>query len=445
MPESRLYMIRNRNRMSIARMVGFIGLLLFALMPVAAVSAQGAAQPIHIIPVDGEITPAMAAFLESEISEAEQAGAQGILIEIKTLGGRVDAAIRMRDAIVASKVPVAVFIETRAISAGALISIAAPRIVMASGSHIGAAQPIPTDPKTVAFVSGEFKTTAERTGRDPMVAAAMVDEAVEITGLVAKGQILDMSANEAKQYGFADFLADSRDDALKALGWESAPVVERNPDFRFRIAQFLTSVEVSTLLLVIGMLGLLVEFYTPGFGVPGIIGIVCFALYFTSGFLAGHTNLWALIVFVVGMILLIIEIIVPGFGIFGIAGLIAIFIGVVLAAPSVQQGIFSLVASALAVIIAIPILIKIFGKSHLVQRLVLKHSEKTELGYVHAPNKDALMGKSGVTLTVLRPAGSVSIEGQRVDAISEGEFLQSGTPVVVIRVEGTKVIVRQAD
>ena len=158
------------------------------------------AQAVYIVPVEGEITPAMAAFLESRLTEASRNNAIGVIIEISTLGGRVDSAIQMRDAIIASEVPVVVYIANRAISAGALISIASDTIVMAPGSHIGAAEPVPNEPKALAYVSGEFRTTAELTGRDPQVAMAMVDKTIEIAGLIGAGEILDLTANEALEW-----------------------------------------------------------------------------------------------------------------------------------------------------------------------------------------------------------------------------------------------------
>jgi len=438
-------MITNPFRKQSRQLVRKLTLLLLvflAMLPAMAVQAQSGGQSqVFIIPIDGEITPAMASFLKDQIDVANEAGATGILIEIQTLGGRVDSAIQMRDAIIASKAPVAVYIESRAISAGALISIAAKSIVMSPGSHIGAAQPIPNDPKTLAFVSGEFRTTAERTGRDPKIAMAMVDESIEIEGVVRKGEILDMTANEAMRTGFANHLASGRSEALKALGWDKAALQEVRPDYRFRIIQFLTSAEVASILLTIGTLALIVEFFTPGFGVPGLIGIICFVLYFTSGYMAGYTDLWAILVFFAGIVLLIIEIIVPGFGIFGISGLIALFVGIVFAAPSVQQGVFSLLAAIGVSVIAIPIFTKIFGKSRFLRRLVLSHSEKTELGYVPTAGKSNLIGKTGVAVTVLRPAGTILIDGDRIDAIAQGEFISSGTPVAVVRVEGAKVVV----
>jgi membrane-bound serine protease (ClpP class) len=423
------------------RIILLLLLLVVVLIPTFYVSGQSSQPAVHVVSVDGEITPAMASFLDDQITQANLAGADGIIIEISTLGGRVDAAIEMRDAIINSSAPVVVYIDDRAISAGALIAIAADTIIMAPGSHIGAAEPVPNEPKALAFVSGEFRTTAEKTGRDPEIAAAMVDKSIEIAGLVSKGEILDLTANEAIQSGYADYLAKGREEVLRVMGWENASISEAEPDFRYNIAQFLTSYEVAAFLLALGMICLIAELFIPGFGVAGVIGIFCFVLYFAGGFLAGHTELWSLLVFMFGVILLIIEIFVPGFGVFGIAGIIALIVGVIFAAPSLRQGIGSLAIALAAAIVAIPVFFKIFGRTKLIRRLVLVTAETTESGYTHAASKDSLLGKTGVTQTIFRPSGIVKIDGLRVNAIADGEFISQGVPVEVIRVEGTKVIV----
>ena len=432
-----------RAKMAMFRLFLILSVWLLLIPSVMAASNSGA-ETVKVITIDGEITPAMSAFLQKSLDEAHEENMDGILIEIRTFGGRVDSATDMRDAMFASRIPVAVYVENRAISAGALLTIAAETIVMAPGSHVGAAQPIPDDPKTVAFVRSEFQTTAERNGRDPQVAAAMVDEAVAIEGLVREGEILDLTANQALEYGYADYIADGRIAALNALGWGDAAIIEAAPDFRFRIAQFLTSYEVASLLLSIGMIALIAEFYTQGFGISGIIGIACIVLYFSSGFIAGYTELWSVIIFFVGLVLLIIELTIPEFGIFDISGLIAMFIGIVFAAPSVRQGVMTLLIAMVAAIIAIPVLIKIFGRRKLFQRLVLADAETVSRGYVHtASSKQDLLGKEGVALSTMRPSGRVQIDEQRLDAIAEGSFIASGASVKVVQIEGSKVVVME--
>lgn len=432
-----------KNRKS-RRIISFliVLLLLFGMwLPTFANGTTTEAGQVHLVVIDGEITPAMASFLVNAIKDANETGAIGILIRVKTLGGRVDAALQMRDAMVESQVPVAVFVESRAISAGALITVAARHIVMAPGSHVGAAKPIPDDPKSVAFVSGEFRTTAERYGRDPQIAMAMVDEALEIEGLVRSGEILDMTATEALRVGYVDYLAESVEEALAELGWGNAAVQDVEMGDRHRIAQFLTSYEVASLLLTIGVIALIAEFNAPGFGAPGLVALLCFTLYFSGGFIAGNTNLWPVLIFLAGIVLLLIEFVVPGFGVFGISGLGAMLVGIVLAAPSIRQGVTSLVIALVVAILSIPLIIRIFGKTKAFRKLVLSTEETVENGYVHAAAVPDLTGQRGTAVTVLRPAGMALIGGVRTDVFTQGDFIDQGDDIEVIRMEGNKVVV----
>jgi membrane-bound serine protease (ClpP class) len=269
----------------------------------------------------------------------------------------------------------------------------------------------------------------------------MVDRSIVIDGLIGDGEILDLTADEALAWGFADHLAADQNEVLQIMGWADAHIVHVRQSFQFRIAQFLTGAEIATLLLSFGMLGLVVELFTPGFGAPGFVGIGCLVLYFGGNLLTGAANYWGALLFVVGIILLAIEIIVPGFGIWGISGLTALVVGIILAAPNPTQGMGTLLIASAVTLIAIPVFFRIFGKTHFMQRFVLKTAETVNQGYTHAADKSHLLGQTGRTLTVLRPSGSILIDGMRIDALADGTFIPSGVSVKVIRVEGAKVVV----
>ena len=149
----------------------FVLVLLLTVFPCSSLAEK--VDQVYVVSLKDEITPAMSAYLADQIEMAVLSGAEGIIIDISTLGGQVISALRMRDAILQSEIPIAVFVRTRAVSAGALITIAADTVVMAPGSHMGAAEPIPYSAKAVAMVSGEFRSTAEARGRNPLIAAGM--------------------------------------------------------------------------------------------------------------------------------------------------------------------------------------------------------------------------------------------------------------------------------
>src|SRR5688572_28975917 len=184
--------------------------------------AQAARPIVYVIPIDGMIDLGLAPFLARTLREAQQAGAAAVLLDINTFGGRVDAAVAMRDALVNAPIRTIGFVNPRAISAGALIALATETIVMAGGGTMGAATPVVSgrsepqmaDERSVSYVRKEFAATAERRGRPPQFAEAMVDADVEISNVIARGKLLTLTTSEAIRHKVADFTADTLRDAL---------------------------------------------------------------------------------------------------------------------------------------------------------------------------------------------------------------------------------------
>lgn len=423
--------------------VFFIMVMVFLSLSAPVMSQGNNDDTIFIIPVRGEITPATAIFVADSIEEANQVNAQGIMIEISTLGGRADAAMGIKSSILESRVPVTVFISDRAVSAGALITIAANTILMTPGSQMGAAEPVPTDPKIVSAISAEFRAAAEARGRDPLIAAAMVDRNIVIENLTAKDSILSLTAQEAYRVGFADGIVDDRDDALRFMGWEGSSITEIIPSPLMIVAQFLTRSEIASLLLIIGFLAFSAEFFMPGFGIAGIVGMVAFGLFFGGGLIAGTTQWLPVFMFALGLALLAIEITIPGFGVFGIGGIIVMLTSFVLAAPDPITGIFAVVIALIVTIIAIPIMIKFFGKSKLFRGVVVSDVLKPGMDEVSIYSKVKLpeIGQVGVAITALRPAGIVEFEGVRYDCMSDGQFINAHDKVTVVQATPAKVVV----
>src|SRR5918996_736596 len=167
----------------------------------------GRTSVVYVAPVEGIIDLGLAPFVQRVLDEAADAGAAAVILDINTFGGRVDAAVVIRDALLNARVKTVAFINKRAISAGALISLAAETIVIGDGGTIGAATPVqmgqpggapqPVEEKTVSYVRKEFRATAEARKRPPLIAEAMVDADVEIPGLIEKGKLLTLTTDEA--------------------------------------------------------------------------------------------------------------------------------------------------------------------------------------------------------------------------------------------------------
>jgi len=446
---------------------GLTGLCLLALVLVAWVGGpQSFAQPtapvVFVAAINGTIDLGLAPFVQRVLNEAQAAKAAAVVLEINTFGGRVDAAVQIRDALLDSPVRTIAFINKRAISAGALISLAANDIVIASGGTIGAATPVqsggagkpalPVEEKTVSYMRKEFRATAEARKRPLLIAEAMVDADVAIPGVIAKGKLLTLTTDEALKAKVADHRAETLDQALAAVGLAGAEVRRAQLNWAEELVRVLTHPVVSSLLVTVALLGIIIELRTPGFGVPGALGLISLGLVLWGHWIVQLAGWEEVLLAVAGLVLLGLEVfVIPGFGIAGALGILGILAGLVLS--MVGQGnttelvmlvavrvIFSLLA-ALAVSM---VLLRFMTHSPIGRRLVLSTGLAAGQGYASAPESDMrLIGRTGVTASPLHPAGIALIDGNRVDVVSNGPLIGAGEPVVVDKVDGNRVVVRR--
>ena len=412
------------------------------LLVLLSTNAALAGQLVYGLRLEGTIEPGLAAFVNRGMTEARQNQAAAILIELNTFGGRVDAATEIRDLIMASPVPVIAYVTERAWSAGALIATASHHLYMAPGSSIGAAEPRPAEEKTVAALRSEFVATAQGRDRDPQMAAAMVDKDVVIPGVVEAGKILSLPAKDAVEFGYADGLATSRREVLAAVDLAETDITWVELTWAERLARFVTEPTVSSLLLTIGFLGILLELFTAGFGLTGIIGLISLGLFFGGRIIAGLAGAAVIVLFVSGLVLLAIELGVPG-GVFGVAGILAIITSIILSYSSARAAAYSLTVAVVLTIILFWWLSRYFKKSNTWGKLILKAEQTKTQGYVGTKANPDLVGKQGITLTACRPGGTVLIDDVRYDAITQGEYLGADVPVEVIGRSGAQVVIRQ--
>jgi membrane-bound serine protease (ClpP class) len=250
----------------------------------------------------------------------------------------VDAAVVIRDALLRSPRPTVAFVNKRAISAGALISLASERIVMARGATIGAATPVkaggpgeasePAGEKSVSYLRKEFRATADARKRPGLIAEAMVDADVEIPDVIGKGKLLTLTTEEALRHKVADFEADSLDELCSKLGLPAAEVRRVQVNWAERVVRFLTHPVVASLLMTFAMLGLLIELRTPGLGLPGAVGVLSLVAFFWGHWLVELAGWEQLLLVTLGLVLLAVEVfVVPGFGAAGVLGLLALVAG----------------------------------------------------------------------------------------------------------------------
>lgn len=411
-------------------------------------------QLVYVIPVAQPIESGLQQFLERAFREAEEAKASYIVLEMNTPGGRLDNALEIGKLIRESPVPTVAYVLGEAASAGSYLSLCADRIVMAPGSMIGAAaivdasgKPVESA-KTIAAWASIMRSAAEKNNRDGNIAVGMVDanavvEMKAIQQTKEKGQIISLSAKEALAVGYADKLVNSLDEAIAFTGVQDYIVQRVELTFMERLAEWLTNPVVSTILLFIGIAGVAIELIVPGFGVPGIVGVIGFGLYFFGNFVAGFAEKESLVLFVLGLILLVCELFVPSFGILGILGSGALIAGVVMAAFNTSSALISLGIAFAAALIVVIIVAKIFQRRGIWNRFILKDQLTTEQGYVSAETKESLLHKQGISLTPLRPSGSVIIDGERIDVVTEGSFIAANRQVIVSKIDGTRVIVQE--
>jgi membrane-bound serine protease (ClpP class) len=443
------------------RFVAACVLMLSSVAAVPRVNGQSSRPVVYAISIEGTIDLGLAPFLARTIREANEMGAAAVLLEINTFGGRVDAAVAMRDTLLNAPVRTIAFVNQRAISAGALIALACETLVMVPGGTIGAAAPVtgggtgqtqPADEKSVSYVRKEFRATAERRKRPPEIAEAMVDADVEIAGVITKGKLLTLTTSEALKYKVAELTAETVEAALDAAGVSGAEVRRANQTWAETLVRFLTHPVVSSLLMTVGLLGLLVEIRTPGFAAPGVIGLLALGLFFWGHWIVQLAGWEELLLVSIGAALIGLEVFaIPGFSIAGIAGIVVLVAGLGLALVGAGATI-SVVITALGRV-ALSILLAMAGALALLRflpqlpfgrHLVLDAGMPATLGYVSAPERDSrLLGQTGTALSPLRPAGIATIDGVRVDVVSDGGFIEAGTPIEVTRVEGNRVVVQR--
>ncbi len=403
-------------------------------------NAQAKSGEVVLLDVTGEVNAAMTGYIRDAISDAEQAGSPVVLL-LDTYGGQIIEADSIKEILLDAKVPVSCYITRNALSAGTLIAISCERIVMAPGAVIGAAETIPNDEKTLSTWVGILKSAAEARGRDPQIVAAMADKDIAIEGVTEAGSLLTLGAEDAQALHISDGIAKSQDEALALLGYSDYAVQQQNMSFSVLAAQFLTSTTVMSILFIAAIICMGIEVFTPGFGIFGILAIVFFGLYFGGSYIAGYAEWWSIALFVAGIVFIGIEIAVPGFGVFGILGIISLIAGMIFATRDFTTFLSVLGIGILGAAVGLPLVYLLLKKLGLLRKLALEKGMLPEEGFVSHDPIPSLTGKTGMAISVLRPAGIALIGGERYSVISSGGYIEKDTPVVVVEHTPGRIVV----
>ncbi len=435
---------------------------------------------IYRIPIFDEINSTTWLYIQRGFEEAINEDADIIVIHLNTYGGEVVYADSIRTKILNSSIPVHVFIDNNAASAGALISIACEKIFMRKGANIGAATVVnqtgeEMPDKYQSYMRSTIRATAEAHGkdttivgndtitkwkRDPKIAEAMVDQRVVIPGLVDSTQVLTFTTFEAIDYGYCDGIASNMDDIATNLEISNYKIISFQPTVYDNIKGFLNSSFFRAILILVIIGGIYFELQTPGVGFPILAAAIAAILYFAPLYIDGLAEYWEIIVFIIGVGLLLAEIfIIPGFGIAGISGIILIIVGLTLSMIDNVAFNFENVHSSDFIKALLTVFIGTGGgfigviflsstilksKRGLFSKVALSTSQEVEAGYISVDSSlSALVGKRGTASTDLRPSGKVIIDDEYYDARANEGFIERNSDVKVISYSSGQLNVRK--
>lgn len=435
---------------------------------------------VYVIPIREDIMPPLVYLVRRGIKEAMEANADLVVLDMDTNGGRVDVTEEIIQILNQFKGRTATYVNRKAFSAGAFISVATQKIFMSPQSVIGAAAPIMLSPggagvekttetfeaKITSGVSALVRTCAEKNGHNKNVIEAMIDKnknlVIDGEVLNEKGEILTLTNIEAeKNYGappkplLSLGTRESLEDVLKELGFAGARRVDVKPTGAEQVATWINA--ISPILLIIGIVGVYIEFKTPGFGIPGIVGVLAFAIYFLGGYVGGLSGLEWAAVFFIGMVLVILEIFVfPGTMALGAGGAALMFLGIVMAMVDVYPGMPAIpslpqlkvplrgMATAIFGSLAVGwILSRYLPRTAIYGDLVSRTASGVKSVDAAERVQKSRLGQVGVAVSVLRPGGKARFGEEIIDVITQGEMLEPGTTVRVIDHSAAEAIVER--
>jgi len=458
-------------------MKNILGLLVFLTFSLFCTGVQASEKLVYKIDIKKEIGSTTWLYVQKGFEDAINKKADIILIHMNTYGGEVVYADSIRTKILNSDIPVYVFIDNNAASAGALISIACDKIFMRPGSSFGAATVVDQSgaklpDKYQSYMRATMRATAEAHGRDtvilgndtiykwkrdPLIAEAMVDERTVVPELIDSGKTLTFTSLEAVKWNYCEGIAENVPALLeKNLGIKDYTIETYDPSWLVNLKGFLMSSVFQGILIMLIIGGIYFELQTPGIGFPLIISIASAILYFAPLYIEGLAANWEIIIFIIGIVLLVIELLViPGFGVAGIAGIFLIIAGLILSLLNnvdfdfkpvekggVGKALFTVMAGISGGFALIIYLSSRIGKKGMFRKVALNTNLEVAEGYIGVPIENReLVGKQGVAFTDMRLSGKIKIDGEIIDAVSDGSFISKGTPVEVVRFELGQVYV----
>lgn len=474
--------------------IGWISIIILSAPVCDLIADTQEKRNIYVIPISGDIDPGMAAYLNRALTDiTDEKGLY--IIELDTNGGRVDSALQMVDDLVnIPKNQTIAFVSKKAYSAGALIALSCNKLAMKHHTAIGDCAPITYSnegpqmmgEKFQSPLRAKFRALAKRNGYPETLAESMVTMDMEVfrvelpdrtlymdtvdfqdmdpdlkkrviskKTVVKKGELLTMDDTEAVDLGFSMMSVQGIDDLLRGMGITQYTIHRTERKWSESLVSVINT--IAPVLMLIGLAALYTELKAPGFGAPGLIGIICLGLVFLNQYLVGLADYTELIIIVLGFVLLAAEFfVIPGFGIAGISGFFFIAVGMILAFQDfvipdpefpwegelLKTNILYVLSSILGAFLismmtlryVFPKLTRVVPGPYLSATLKDSHADSMEAG-------TAKIGDRGIALTFLRPSGKAKIGEEIYDVITEAEFIEKDSPLIISDIRGNRIIV----
>jgi len=446
---------------------------LLALQAAVALANEPVAPPmpevrqltrVVVIPVRDQIAKPVLYIIRRGLKEAIEQKADVVVLDMKTPGGALDVTFDIMEALAKFPGETITFVNTEAISAGAFISAVTDQIYFAPDGIIGAAAPVTSTGadvdktmklKIVSYLKARVRAISEDKPYRGKVISAMIDEDYELkiddTVIKEKGELLSLTATEAsKTYGdppqpllAAGIAKDVGALLAGKFGPEGYSVTNLEVTWSEDLAVLLNA--ISPVLLGLGLLGLFIEFKTPGFGVFGVGGGLLLAVVFLGNYVAGFSGHEPMLIFALGLILVAVEIFfLPGTVIMALGGVV-LMLGsllwsmadiwpnepVTISADIFLQPVLNLTLGMLLALVGGVILIRFLPKGMFWDKMVLVAATTGKISSIPADREASLIGRTGVAVTDMFPSGQIEIDGQRYEARVNVGMISSGQKIVV--------------
>ena len=406
-------------------------------MAAAVIPQTQAADTVRAIMITGDIDGSQAALVQRGITQAEEQQDKAIMVLINTQGGNVSSALKIRDMLQQTSLPTIAYVTSRAWSAGALIALSCRHIIMAPGSSIGAAEPIPNTEKNIAALKSEFSATAGAMGHNPSVAEAMVDKTAGFPDYAEPGTILALTDKQAKELNVSEGTADTPEDALRFFSMGDAKTQYEERNWKDMIVGILQNEYVRMIFIACILAAVFLEIKTAGMGIGLVTALILGGVLLVSGDESLAADIKVLVAFIGSFLCIALELMAPGVGIFGVIGVMLLFGSLFFMLGATIDAVYILAGGTVLAVILFYGMGKRLPKSRLLSKVTLRTRSTQEKGYTSHEDKSQYLYKRGRTITDLKPSGFVRIDGKRVEAKAAGsEYINRDTDIRVINVTG---------